>query len=69
MKVVVRVGDVSVMAEGLDLTRRQIRSLLLTVAGIAASLGTEEPERTALGFAVITERADEPPQEDYFTDD
>ena len=69
MKVVVRVGDVSVMAEGLDLTRRQIRSLLLTVAGIAASLGTEEPERTALGFAVITERADEPPHEDYFTDD
>ena len=69
MKVVVRVGDVSVMAEGLDLTRRQIRSLLLTVAGIAASLGTEEPERTALGFAVITERADDPPQEDYFTDD
>ena len=64
-----RVGDVSVMAEGLDLTRRQIRSLLLTVAGIAASLGTEEPERTALGFAVITERADDPPQEDYFTDD
>lgn len=69
MKVVVRVGDVSVMAEGLDLTRRQIRSLLLTVAGIAASLGPDEPERTALGFAVITERADEPPQEDYFTDD
>ena len=69
MKVVVRVGDVSVMAEGLDLTRRQIRSLLLTVAGIAASLGPDEPERTALGFAVITERADEPPHEDYFTDD
>lgn len=69
MKVVVRVGDVSVMAEGLDLTRRQIRSLLLTVAGIAASLGPDEPERTALGFAVITERADDPPQEDYFTDD
>ena len=69
MKVVARVGEVSVVVEGLDFTRRQIRSLLLTVAGIAASLGTEEPERTALGFAVITERADEPPHEDYFTDD
>ena len=69
MKVIAQISKVSVVIEGLNFTHHQIRALLLTVAGIAASLGTEEPERTALGFAVITERADEPPQEDYFTDD
>lgn len=69
MKIVAKVGDVSLVVDGLDMTYRQIRKALLDVAGIAASLQAEEPERQALGFAVTTERADPPEPEAWFSDD
>lgn len=69
VKINIRVGEVHVIAEDVTYTRRDIRRLLAEVAGIAVAMSAEEPERQAVGFAVITERAAEPPKESYFTDD
>jgi hypothetical protein len=69
MKVIARCGPVSLTVDGLDLSRKEIRKLLMDVAGIAASLGEEEPERAPIGFGVVTERASEPEPESFFTDD
>ena len=69
MKVTVRVGEVSVTVEGLDYTRRQVRALLGSVYAVAALREPEEEERPPVGFSVVTERADDPEQEAFFTDD
>lgn len=64
MKVTLRVGEVVVTVDGLDLDRKQIRGLLMDCAGIAASL-TPEPEASApLGFTAHLERLpdDLPPE-------
>jgi len=72
MKVKVAVGDVVVTVTGQAMTVRQIRSLLMDCAGIAATLQTDEPEEKSapLGFSVITEIAkpEEPDLSEYFED-
>ena len=55
----VRVGDVEVRIDA-DLTVKQVRSLLHACAGIAVALAPDEPERSPIGFTVITERESEP---------
>lgn len=61
MKVTIQVGSVTVQASGLDITPRQIKSLLISCASIALSLtGEPEPEpeeRTPIGFSAHLERA------------
>lgn len=69
MKVVAKVGQVMLVVEGIDLSRKAIKSLLMDVAGIAASLAEDEPERPPIGFSAQVERADDPPVESFFTDD
>jgi hypothetical protein len=69
MRVRVKVGDVEVTVEGVDYTRRQVRGLLGAVAGVAVMLTPDEPERAPVGFSVVTERADDPEPEAFFTDD
>lgn len=56
MKVTVKVGDVSITTEGLDLDRKQVRRLLMDCAGIAASLQPEAETHTPLGFTAHLER-------------
>ena len=74
MRISVRVGVVRVDVEGVDYTRRQVARLLAQAAGVAAALAPEAdtPEADTpapVGFAVVTERADEPRVEHYYTDD
>jgi hypothetical protein len=69
VKVIARCGAVCLTVDGLDLTRKEIRKLLMDVAGIAASLGEEEPEKQPMGFGVVTERAAEPEPENFYSDD
>ena len=69
MKVTVKVGEVALVVSGLDLTRREIRRLLMDCAGIAAGLSVEEAAANPIGFSVITERGTDPPEEHLFTDD
>lgn len=69
MKVIVRCGAVSVTVQGVDLTKRDIRKLVFDVAGIAASLGEDEPEKQPMGFSAVVERAPDPEPESFFTDD
>ena len=69
MRVSVRVGVVRVDVEGVDYTRRQVARLLAQAAGVAAALAPEADTPAPVGFAVVTERADEPRVEHYYTDD
>ena len=69
MRVTVSVNAVSVTVEGLDYTRRQVRALLGSVYATACLMETPEEERAPMGFAVITERGTDPPEEHLFTDD
>lgn len=64
MKVTIKVGEVHLITEDLELTRKEVRRLLMDCAGIAASL-TEEPESAPLiGFTAHLERLpDELPPE------
>lgn len=64
MKVVIKVGDVSVTVDGLDLSKRSIRSLLMDCAGIAASLEPEAEQAAPMGFTAHLERLpdDLPPE-------
>lgn len=69
MKVHVRVGEVVVIVEGVDYTRRQVTSLLAAVS-MADQMRTPEPEeRPVIALGFTTERlpddlADEPGHED-----
>lgn len=59
MKVTVKVGDVSITVDGLDLDRRQVRRLLMDCAGIAATLSPEPETSTPVGFTAYMERLPE----------
>ena len=56
MKVIVKVGEFSVTVDGLDLSKRSIRSLLMDCAGIAASLQPEVEQAAPVGFTAHLER-------------
>jgi hypothetical protein len=69
VKVHVRVGEVVVIVDGIDFTRRQVTALLAAVS-MADQMRTPEPEeRPAIALGFTTERlpddlADEPGYED-----
>lgn len=73
MKIRIKVGEVDLRTEGLELTKRDLKDLLTSAASIAVALTTEpepEPERPPMGFSAHIERA-ENLQEDlseYFED-
>ena len=69
MKVTVRVGDVHLTVTDLQLTRAQVRRLLMDCAGIAAAMQPEAEAANPVGFSSHVERAPEPKSESYFTDD
>ena len=70
MKVTIVVGGTQIRVVGLDLTPRQVRRLLMDVAGIHATITPDEPEeKQPIGFAAHVERAPDPAPESYFTDD
>ena len=74
MKVTVKVGEVVVTVDGLDLTERQVRRLVTLAGQIAGSLVDNSPdsepeERPPVGFAAHVERATGLPPEYQFTDD
>jgi len=69
MKFIAKCGPVSLTVIGVDLSKRDIRRMLMDVAGIAASLAEEEPEKQPMGFSVLTERAPDLQPEAFFTDD
>lgn len=69
-KVVIKVGEVSVTIEGLELQRRHIKPLLMECAGIAAALAPEQPEASPIGFSAHIERLpDEIAEEPYYDDE
>lgn len=73
MRVRIKVGEVDLRVDGLELTKRQVKDLLTSAASIAVALVNDpepEPERPPLGFSAHIERA-EPIEEDlseYFED-
>lgn len=73
MRVRIKVGEVDLRVEGIELTKRQVKDLLTSAASIAVALVSDpepEPERPPLGFSAHIERA-EPIEEDlseYFED-
>jgi len=70
MRVRIQVGAVTIDPQGVDVSTRTVRALIDQCAERNAEIDTTpEPERTPLGFAVITERGDEPEPRSYFTDD
>ena len=56
MKVIVKVGEVQVTIDGLDLDRRQIRRILMDCAGVSAMLTAEPEPSQPIGFTAILER-------------
>jgi hypothetical protein len=56
MKVTITVGAVELRVVGLDLTRKEVRRLLMDCAGIAAAMQPEEAERAPMGFSAHVER-------------
>jgi len=69
MKVTVKVGEVAVTVEGLDLDRRQVTRLLMDCAGVAATLAEEPESAPLIGFTAHIERlpddlAPEPTEDD-----
>ena len=66
MKVTIKVGEVCLTLDGLDLDRKEVRRLLMDCAGIAASLTPEAEASTPVGFTAHLERLpDELPGVDY----
>jgi len=66
MKVTIKVGEVCMTLDGLDLNRKEVRRLLMDCAGIAASLTPEAEASPPVGFTAHMERlAEEIPAEDY----
>lgn len=56
MRVVIKVGDVVVTVEGMDLERKHVRALLMDCAGIAATLAPEAEQAAQMGFTAHLER-------------
>ena len=74
MKARIIVGDVEIRTEGIELTKRQVVSLLREAAGIAvlmASTGSEEPDarQSAIGFTAHMERAPDELADPYYDDE
>lgn len=70
MKVRITVGQTQVVVSGLDLSRKEIRRLLMDVASIAAATAEDAPEApNPVGFSAHVERAGNMSPEAYFTDD
>jgi hypothetical protein len=59
MKVTIKVGEVCLTLDGLDLDRKEVRRLLMDCAGIAASLTPEAETSAPLGFTAHMERLPE----------
>jgi hypothetical protein len=59
MKVTIKVGEVCLTFDGLDLDRKEVRRLLMDCAGIAASLTPEAEASAPLGFTAHMERLPE----------
>ena len=61
MKITIRVGEVILTCNGLDLSKRDVLHVLRAVGGVALALPMHEDstpeERTPLGFAAYIERA------------
>jgi len=68
MKIRITVGGVELRSDGLELTKRQLTSLLQSVASVALAVAPEpdpEPDpKTPIGFSAHIERA-EPVEDDY----
>lgn len=56
MKVTIDPGAVRLCVSGLDLTRKEVRRLLMDCAGVAAAIAPKEPERAPMGFSAHVER-------------
>lgn len=58
MRVIVKVGEVSVTVDGDDVTytRRQVRALLAAVYATACLMAPPEPDRAVVGFTAHLER-------------
>ena len=69
MKVVIKVGDVVVTVEGMDLERKHVRALLMDCAGIAATLAPEAEQVSTMGFTAHLERLPDDIAGDYFEDE
>ncbi len=59
MKVTIKVGEVCLTLDGLDLDRKEVRRLLMDCAGIAATLAPETEASAPLGFTAHMERLPE----------
>jgi hypothetical protein len=59
MKVTIKVGEVHLITEDLELTRKEVRRLLMDCAGIAASLTPEAEASAPVGFTAHMERLPE----------
>jgi hypothetical protein len=58
MKAQVRVGDVEIAVAGMNLTMKELRSLVRTAASISVAIAPQASEGSApIGFTVITERS------------
>ena len=69
MKFIAKCGPVSLTVIGVDLSKRDIKRLLMDVAAVAVTLGEDEPERPPMGFAAVVERAPDLEPESFFSDD
>ena len=61
MRIRISVGDLELRTDGIDLTKRDIRSLMRQMVGYSAALAAagqvEEKESPPIGFAAHIERA------------
>lgn len=69
MKITIKVGEVSIITDGLDLDRKQVRGLLMDCAGIAATLQPEAETSTPLGFTAHLERLPDELAADTYEDE
>ena len=69
MKVTITVGAVKLRTDGLDLTRKEVRRLLMDCAGIAAAMAPEEAPSNPMGFSAHVEREPTEMAVTYFEDE
>lgn len=69
MKVVIKVGEVTVTVEGMQLERKHVRALLIDCAGIAATLAPEVEQAAPVGFTAHLERLPDDLASDTYEDE
>lgn len=74
MKVRIRVGEVEVHTDGLDLSKRDVLKMLGEIAGVSLAVFATEEEPAAsnpIGFTAQVERAPDPEIDlsEYFEDE